>query len=135
MVVAGASAPDKTLALETLDTLLVERPAKVVYRLHHLCLDAGYNYEDVIAGVQERDYHLHLSPPAKEPRVVPPGRKYPARRWVVERTHSWHNRFRRLLIRSGEEADSLLCDDRPGFGAHHLAHHRNGNHLSFRTGS
>jgi putative transposase len=98
-VVAGANAPDKTLAPATLESLLVERPAKVVCRLPHLCLDAGYNYEDVIAGVQERDYHLHLSPPAKEPRVVPPGRKYPARRWVVERTHSWHNRFRRLLIR------------------------------------
>ncbi len=24
---------------------------------------------------------------------------YRARRWVVERTHSWFNRFRRLLIR------------------------------------
>ncbi|VVB55727.1 Transposase DDE domain protein [uncultured archaeon] len=24
---------------------------------------------------------------------------YRARRWVVERTHSWLNRFRRLLIR------------------------------------
>ena len=25
--------------------------------------------------------------------------KHPARRWVVERTHTWHNRFRRLLVR------------------------------------
>jgi putative transposase len=98
VVVAGANAPDKTLALETLDRTVVERPARVVYRLHHLCLDAGYNYDDVIAGVEERDYHLHLSPPAKQPLKVV-GRKYPARRWVVERTHSWHNRFRHLLIR------------------------------------
>ena len=67
--------------------------------MHHLCLDAGYNYDDVIAGVQERDYHLHLSPPAKEKRQVAPEQKYPARRWVIERTPSWHNRFRRLLVR------------------------------------
>ena len=26
-------------------------------------------------------------------------KKHPARRWVVERTHAWHNRFRRLLVR------------------------------------
>ena len=25
--------------------------------------------------------------------------KHPARRWVVERTHAWHNRFRRLRVR------------------------------------
>ncbi|MEZ5388274.1 MAG: hypothetical protein R2680_00245 [Nitrososphaeraceae archaeon] len=24
-------------------------------------------------------------------------KKYPARRWVVERTNSWHNRFRNYL--------------------------------------
>ena len=30
-------------------------------------------------------------------RATIPG--YRARRWVVERTHSWLNRFRRLLIR------------------------------------
>jgi putative transposase len=105
VVVAGANAPDKTLAVETLDSIPVERPAIVVYRLHHLCLDAGYNYEDVIAGVLERDYHLHLSPSAKEKREVSPEQKYPARRWVVERTHSWHNRFRRLLIRWEKRLD------------------------------
>jgi transposase len=33
--------------------------------------------------------------PVEEERV--PG--YRARRWVVERTHPWLNRFRRLLIR------------------------------------
>ena len=105
VVVDGANAPDKTLALNTLDSIVVERPAKAVYRLHHLCLDAGYNYDDVIEGVQERAYHLHLSPPAKEKRAVLPEKKYPARRWVVERTHSWHNRFRRLLIRWEKKLD------------------------------
>lgn len=99
VVVAGANAPDKTLAIETLDSIPVERPKKVVYCLEHLSLDAGYNYDDVIAGVQARDYHLHLSPPAQDQPEVPAEKKHPARRWVVERTHSWHNRFRRLLIR------------------------------------
>lgn len=105
VAVAGANTPDKTLALDTLDSIPVERPAKQCYRLHHLCLDAGYDYADVIAGVQARDYHLHLSPPAKAQRQVALAQKYPARRWVIERTHSWHNRFRRLLIRWEKKLD------------------------------
>jgi putative transposase len=99
VVVAGANTPDKTLALETLDSIPVERPARVINRLQHLSLDAGYDYAEVVEGVLERDYILHLRPPAKTPLEVAPEKKLPARRWVVERTHAWHNKFRRLLVR------------------------------------
>jgi hypothetical protein len=34
------------------------------------------------------------------------GAKKKARRWVVERTHSWMNRFRRLLVRWEKRADT-----------------------------
>jgi putative transposase len=105
VVVAGANAPDQTLALATLDSTAVERPEKVVYRLHHLSLDAGYNYDAVIAGVLERDYILHLRPPASATIAVAPEKQYPARRWVVERTQAWHNKFRRLLVRWEKKLD------------------------------
>ena len=55
MEITGANTPDKTVALATLDGLVVDRPEKVVYRLHHLCLDKGYDYAEVIEGVEERD--------------------------------------------------------------------------------
>lgn len=32
-----------------------------------------------------------------------------ARRWVVERSHSWFNRYRRLLIRWERRADTYLA--------------------------
>jgi putative transposase len=32
-----------------------------------------------------------------------------ARRWVVERSHSWLNRFRRLFIRWDKKADNYLA--------------------------
>jgi putative transposase len=32
-----------------------------------------------------------------------------ARRWVVERTHSWLNRFRRLLVRWEKREDTCLA--------------------------
>lgn len=98
IVVTAANTHDKTIALETLDGIVVERPEKVVYRLHHLSLDKGYDYDDVVAGVLERDYILHGARRGETP-VPKTGRKHPARRWVVERTHAWHNRFRRLLVR------------------------------------
>jgi len=99
VVVTGANTNDKTVALATLDAVQAPRPKKVVYRLHHLCLDKGYDYEDVIAGVEERDYILHLKRRGAVEPSPSPERRHPARRWVVERTHAWHNKYRRLLVR------------------------------------
>ncbi len=38
-----------------LEEFIRERPEKIIYRLQHLCLDRGYDYDDVIEGVLERD--------------------------------------------------------------------------------
>jgi putative transposase len=99
LVVTGANTHDKTVALETLDGVGERRPEKRVYRVHHLCLDKGYDYVDVIEGVGARDYILHMKKRGEGEAVVEAEKRYPARRWVVERTHSWMNRFRRLLVR------------------------------------
>ena len=99
VVVTGANVHDKTVAVETLDALVVPRPPKAVYRVHHLCLDKGYDYEDVTDGASERDYILHGKKRGEEDHLICGQKKYPARRWVVERTHAWHNKFRRLLVR------------------------------------
>src|SRR5215510_5791501 len=104
-IVAGVNAPDKPLALEPLDSIPGERPARVIHRWHHRSVDAGDNYEEVIAGVLERDSLLHLRPPASTPLEVPAGKEHPGRRWVVERTHSWHHRIRRLLVRWEKKLD------------------------------
>lgn len=112
LVVTGANTPDKTVALETVDSIGVPRPERIVYRLHHLCLDKGYDYADVIAGMLERDYILHLKHRGEPEPEVTPEKKHPARRWVVERTHAWHNKFRRLLVRWERLLDSykaMLC--------------------------
>jgi len=99
LVVTGANTHDKTVALATLDGIIVKRPEKLIYRIHHLCLDKGYDYVDVIAGVLARDYILHLKRRGQDEQAIDGAKTYPARRWVVERTHSWMNRFRRLLVR------------------------------------
>ena len=34
---------------------------------------------------------------------------YSARRWVAERTNSWHNRFRKLLVRYEKKSENYLA--------------------------
>jgi putative transposase len=110
VVVAGANRHDKTLAIRTIDEMVAQRPEKRVYRLHHLCLDKGYDYADIIAGVLERDFILHIKKRGiKEEATISGGKRHPARRWKVERTNAWHNKFRRLLIRWERKSDHYLA--------------------------
>jgi hypothetical protein len=44
-------------------------------------------------------YILHGKKRGEEDHLIRGQKKYPARRWVVERTHAWHNKFRRLFVR------------------------------------
>lgn len=99
LAVSGANTHDKRLVEPTLESMAVERPEPASRKKQPFCADKGYDYPDVRALVNERDYTAHLESRGdeeKERRSVP---GYRARRWVVERTHSWFNRFRRLLIR------------------------------------
>jgi putative transposase len=110
VVVAGANRHDKTLAIRTIDEMVASRPERRVYRLHHLCLDKGYDYADIIAGMEERDFILHVKQRGiKEEPTTSGGRTYPARRWKVERTNAWHNKFRRLLIRWERKVEHYLA--------------------------
>jgi len=61
----------------------------------HLCLDAGYTGME--QAVREAGMVPHVRPRGEERREREEGKK--ARRWVVERTFSWLNRFRKLLVR------------------------------------
>jgi putative transposase len=110
VVVAGANRHDKSIALQTIDEMLALRPEKRVYRLHHLCLDKGYDYADVVEGVLERDFILHVKKRGiKEEPTMSSGKRHPARRWVVERTNAWHNKFRRLLVRWERKFEHYLA--------------------------
>lgn len=100
--VAGANRPDMRLVEATLESTPVERPEPTKKKPQHLCADKGYDYPSVRALVAAWGYTAHIpvkkakgSQPVKRAKI--PGHR--ARRWVVERTHSWMNRFRRLLIR------------------------------------
>ena len=61
-----------------------------------MCLDKGYDYDEVRTRLEPKGYTPHIRRRGADKRNIP---GYRARRWVVERTHSWLDRFRRLLIR------------------------------------
>jgi transposase len=98
VVVEGANVHDSKLLAPTLDGIAVERPEPEPYKPQHLCLDKGYSGEPVEREVRKRDYILHV-PVKGDERTMRRHRHGKARRWKVERTHSWINRARRLLIR------------------------------------
>src|SRR5690606_27121936 len=97
LVAAGANRHDSKLLAPTLDSVVVDRPAPEAVK-QGLCADAGYMGQPCMEGARERGYEPHIKQrreEAAELRTVP-GAK--ARRWVVERTHSWFNRWRKLLV-------------------------------------
>lgn len=72
-----------------------------------LCLDKGYDYDEVRETLAQWGYTAHIVARGQEKQAKFAGQK--ARRWVVERTHSWLNRYRRLLIRWDKKAACYLA--------------------------
>jgi putative transposase len=121
VAVDGANRHDSKLLVATLDGLVVARPAPgeeeeegaAHSEEQHLCLDAAYDSEEVRQELEARSYEPHISPADKDKRSERkearrhPGRR--ARRWVVERTHSWLNRSRRLLVRWEKKIENYLA--------------------------
>jgi len=109
LVVDGANRHDSKLLVATLDGIVIARPEPTEDHPQHLCLDAAYDGAPAREEVQARGYieHIRSRGEAKIEKVRTPG--YRARRWVVERTHSWLNRSRRLLVRWEKKTENYLA--------------------------
>lgn len=75
--------------------------------LQGLCMDAGYDSAEVRELAQAFGYTTHIRSRGEEHSAKVAGKR--ARRWVVERTHSWLNRYRRLLVRWDKKACNYLA--------------------------
>ena len=109
LVVAGANRPDMKLLAPTLYSLVVARPEPTPAHPQGLCLDKGYDYEEVRATLGAFGFTAHIRARGEEGRTLKRRARFRAHRWVVERTHSWMNRFRRVLIRWDKKADNYLA--------------------------
>jgi len=77
--------------------------------LFNLCLDKGYDYQEVRDILERWGYVGHIPPKDERQQIIHDIENYKARRWTVERIHSWMNRFRRLLIRWEKKAENYLA--------------------------
>jgi len=114
-VILSANIHDINLVTEVVDNAVIKRPGSlsrskpsVRQQQQHLCLDKGYKSKEEELELIKRGYILHIpikkkkgkdSEEKMDEKDVLNRKKYSPKRWVVERTNSWHNRFRKLFTR------------------------------------
>lgn len=72
-------------------------------------MDKGYDYEEVRQIVEEFGFTAHIKARGEEAKEIKRRAGFKARRWVVERTHSWMNRFRGILIRWCKKPENYIA--------------------------
>ena len=108
VVLAAANVNDHLLLRETIEAIVIERPAPTPEAPQHLCLDADYDNPTGRGAAAGGGYTPHIVPVRKEQRggARPPGSK--PRRWVVERTLAWLCKCRGILVRYDKKDENYL---------------------------
>ena len=81
LAVAGANRNDCKLVAQALASIPVPRPEATAERPQHLCLDKGYDCEEVRSLVAGAGFTVHIRARGEEPAQRKTGQK--ARRWVA----------------------------------------------------
>jgi transposase len=111
IIITSANTHDVTVAIDTVDSMVIKRSSssstinRNKKKKQNLCLDKAYHSKDVEQEIFNRGYIQHIRH-RREGKLI--HRTYPARRWVVERTNSWHNRFRKLFTRYEKKDENYL---------------------------
>jgi putative transposase len=106
VVVAPANRNDCKLVEGTLDARPLRPPRGTRQRI---CLDKGYDFPEVEEVVEAYWFEFHIRRRGETAEGRRELLRARAHRWVVERTHSWMNRFRRLLIRWEKKVANYLA--------------------------
>lgn len=90
---------DTKLLATTLAAVIVPRPTPTEGAEQHLCLDKAYDNPTGEQAVKDHGYIGHIRRIGEEKLDPNQEKRYPARRWVVERTLAWLSKCRAILIR------------------------------------
>ena len=90
---------DFKMVQETIQSIPAQRPAPTQEKPQGMSMDKGYDFDEVRDLVAAFGFTAHIRARGEEARAIQQEAGFKARRWVVERTHSWMNRFRRILVR------------------------------------
>ena len=99
VAIDSANRHDMKWVRNTLDGIMATRPLPTAAMPQNICLDKGYDFDEVREIVKEFGFTAHIRARGEEAQAIKRKAGFKARRWVVERTHRWMNRFRRLLVR------------------------------------
>jgi putative transposase len=109
LVVAPANVNDHKLLEATIEAMVIERPEPTEQEPQNLCLDKGYDNKASREVVKKRGYKDHIRRIGEEKLDRKGKKKYPARRYVVERTLAWLSKCRGLLIRYEKKSENYLA--------------------------
>lgn len=107
-IVAPANAHDSTLIQGVIEAVVVERPKPSPGDPQHLCLDKGFDTPAAEQAVRGAGYEPHIRRIGEEHTPCDRAKGHKPRRWVVERTISWLNRCRAILVRYDKKAENYL---------------------------
>ena len=96
LVVTGANRHDVTQLELVLEEIVIARPEGIE---QHLCADKGYHGEPASQIIRSNDYVPHVKKRGAEIQEKKANPQYRPRRWGVEVSHSWFNRFRKIMVR------------------------------------
>ena len=106
LVVTGANRHDVTQLELVLEEIVIECPEDIE---QHLCADKAYNGKPALQRIVSKGYIPHVQTRGQEVEQKKTNPDWKARRWVVEVTHSWFNRFRKILVRYEKRADTYVA--------------------------
>jgi putative transposase len=109
VAVDGANRNDMKMVRDTFTSIPIERPQPTPERRQGVCMDKGYDYDEVRDILQEFAFTGHIRSRGEEAQAIKRRARAKLRRWVVERTHSWMNRFRGILIRWSKKAENYIA--------------------------
>jgi len=109
LAIDGANRHDSRLERATLESVPICRPQPTRKKPQHLYVDKAYFGDPVLEIFQEFGYTAHVPPRGAQAQEIKRQTRHKVRRWVVERTHSWMNRFRRILIRWEKKPENYFA--------------------------
>ena len=99
IAIGPANQHDIKLALPTIESIPIHRPQPRPWHTQHMCADKAYHSAEFRKTLRRRHFIPHVKSRGEEQSEKRKPQHVKPRRWVNERTQSWFNRFRGILIR------------------------------------
>lgn len=108
VVTAPANRHDSLTLQDALEAVVVEPPNPYTELKQHLCLDKAFDGASSEATARVFGYEPHVRRIGEEKKDRRGRKTKKPRRWVVERTISWLNRCRAILVRWAKKDENYL---------------------------